>query len=198
MSDKHRMLLWAASLAALTACGAQPKPAEAPTKKPEAEAKPEAEPESKPEAKPEVEKPSKPPSDVLVSNDTIFSLNFSSSEPGQKAEQRCDKHADDPKRRNQCMRQARSAIKEDVLQFNKDDQGRLYWTISQQNGNKLRRLKKIQFKLGEETENTIEIKLSSGSQRNLVIEIPNDYTIEVPNQKWGNLVYDAKVDLAVE
>lgn len=182
-------------LALLTACAAPPKPAQAPEKKPEPEAKAEPKPEPKPE--PEVEKPSKPPSDVLVSNDTLFSLNFASSEPGQKAEERCDKkHADNPKLRNQCMKSARKGIKEDVLQFTKDDQGRLYWTISQQVGNKLKRLKKIQFELGEETENSIKIQLRGGSRRTLVIEIPNDYTIRVPNQRHGKLVYDAKVELA--
>ena len=129
----------------------------------------------------------------------MFSLNFSSSEVGQKAEERCDKkYSNNPKARNQCMRSARSAVKEDVLQFTKDDQGRLYWTISQQKGNKLKRLKKIQFELGEETDNSIQIKLKGGSRRTVVIKIPNDYTIEVPNQVHGALVYDAKVEIATD
>ena len=197
MAERHIPLVCAAVLALVGACAAPPKPAEAPEKKAEPEAK--AEPEPEPEPEPEVEKPSKPPSDVLVSNDTMFSLNFSSSEAGQKAEERCDKkHSDNPKARNQCMRGARKGIKEDVLQFTKDDQGRLYWTISQQIGNKLKRLKKIQFELGEETENSIQIKLLGGSRRALVIEIPNDYTIRVPNQQHGKLVYDAKVELAAD
>lgn len=181
----------------LTACAAPPKPAaESAKQEPAAKAEPEPKPEAKPE--PEVEKPTKPPSDVLVSNDTMFSLNFSSSEPGEKAEQKCDKYASNPKRRTQCMRAARRQIKEDVLQFTKDDRGRLFWIISQQKGNKLKKLKKVQFELGEETENSIQIKLLGGSRRTLVIKIPNDYTIEVPNQKYGKLVYDAKVELPKE
>lgn len=195
MLKRHFTLVFGVVLALSSACAPAPKPAQAPEKKPEPAAKAEPEPEAEPQ--PEVEKPSKPPSDVLVSNDTMFSLNFSSSEPGLKAEERCDKkHADNPKLRNQCMRNARKGVKEDVLQFTKDDQGRLHWTISQQKGNKLTRLKKVQFELGKETENSIEIKLLGGSRRSLVISIPNDYTIEVPNQKHGKLVYDAKVELA--
>jgi len=192
-------LAWGAVLALSVGCAPAAKPAEAPEKKaePEAKAEPESEPEAAPE--PEVEKPTKPPSDVLVQNDTMFSLNFSSSEPGRKAEESCDKkHANNPKARNQCMRAQRQRIKEDVLQFTKDDQGQLHWTISQQKGNRLIRLKKVQFELGKETENSIEIKLKGGSQRSLVIKIPNDYTIEVPNQAHGTLVYDAKVELAAD
>jgi hypothetical protein len=200
MPRKHLLsLVFGVSFATLTACGGGAPPKAPPP--PKAAAKEQSkEPEAAPvPAKEVVPKPSKPPSDVLISNDTMFSLNFSSSEPGKKAEERCDKqYAKNPKQRNACMRKARTGVKEDVLQFTKDDKGRLYWTISQQKGSKLKRIKKVQFKLGKETENSIEIKLLGGSGRTLVIQIPNDYTIAVPNQKYGKLVYDAKVDLPKE
>ena len=195
MSNEYLMLVASLSLCSplVASCAAPPaKVAEAPKKEEKAESKPE--PPPKPE--PEVEKPSKPPSDVVIANDTIFSLNFSSSEPGQKAEKACDKkHSNNPKKRNQCMKKWRTGVKEDVLQFTKDDKGRLHFIISQQKGNKLKRIKKVAFKIGKETENSLEIKLLGGSRRTLVIAVPNDYTIEVPNMKHGKLVYDAKVDL---
>jgi hypothetical protein len=142
-------------------------------------------------------KPTRPASEQLLLADQMYSLSFSSSEAGDKAEELCSKHADNPKKKNECMRRERSKIKKDVLHFVRDDQGNLFWITSEQRGNKLKRLKKVGFKVLKETENSVEIQ-AKGMAKPVTIGVPSDYSIEVPDSQHGKLVYNAKVNLATD
>ncbi len=139
--------------------------------------------------------PGRSASELLLLPDQMYSLAFSSSEAGEKAEERCSKHNDNPKRHNECMKRERAKIDEDVLHFQKDDGGRLYWITSSQHGNKLTRKRKVEFTIVKETPDSVEIKLK-GQGKSVTIGVPNEYSIEVPSPKYGKLVYESKVDIA--
>lgn len=156
-----------------------------------------AESEAKPAAAEPVSKPTRTASETLLLPGQMYSLAFSSSEVGDKAEQRCQKHADKPQKRNQCMKQERAKIKDDVLHFIKDERGNMFWVVSEQRGNLLKRRKKVGFKIVKETENTVELKLK-GAAAPVVITVPNDYSIEVPDPNHGSLIYESKMDIATE
>ena len=169
----------------------EPKPL--PEKSAAAE-KPEPPPKS---AEPEpVSKPTRSASETLLLPGQMYSLAFSSSQAGIEAEERCQKH-DKPQKRNQCMKQERTKIKDDVLHFIKDERGNMFWVSSEQRGNLLKRRKKVGFKIVKETENTVELKLK-GAAKPVVISVPNDYSIEVPDPAHGTLVYESKMDIATE
>lgn len=179
------------------ACGGsavpEPEPAssEAPVEKPVEE----------PKAKPEVEEtpvedgPPGPtgrtPKEIVESEDIRFVLSFNSSDVGIKAGERCDsKHKNDPKGRNQCMKAARSTVKEDVMQFQFGSLGKWVWTTSTQRGSTLQQIKQVNFTWGEETKNSIEIQTSKGEK--VVIGVPNNYSIVIEHPTHGKLTYDSK------
>lgn len=131
------------------------------------------------------------PKEMLTVESTRFVLSFSSSDPGLKAQERCDsQHSNDPQKRNECMKAARSTVKEDVMQF-VEGQGRWVWTVSTQRGNTLTPLKKTNFTWGEETKNSVEIQPSKGPK--VLIGVPNNYSITIEDAQHGKLTYDAKI-----
>ena len=183
-------LVFAACAPAKAPKAPQKPPPPAESEKPRA-AEPKPEPVSEP-------KPTRGALEMLLLPDQMYSLSFSSSEAGEKAEQRCHaRHKDNPKQKNQCMKLARSKIKDDVLHFTKDANGYLFWTTSEQRGNKLKRRKNVGFKVLKETENSVQIKVK-GLAKPVTIGVPNDYSIEVPSAKHGKLVYEAKVEIKTD
>jgi hypothetical protein len=131
------------------------------------------------------------PKEMLTVESTRFVLSFSSSDPGIKAQESCDsQHSNDPKKRNDCMKTARSTVKADVMQF-VEGEGRWVWTVSTQRGNTLTPLKKTNFTWGEETKNSVAIQPSKGDK--VVIGVPNNYSITIEDPQHGKLTYDAKL-----
>jgi hypothetical protein len=171
------------------------EPKAPPEKSPSAAVKTES--AAKPAEAEPVSKPARTASETLLLPGQMYSLAFPSSEAGNKAEQRCQKHADKPQQRNQCMKQERAKIKDDVLHFIKDERGNMFWVSSEQRGNLLKRRKKVGFTIVKETENTVELKLK-GAAAPVVISVPNEYSIEVPDPRHGTLVYESKMDIATD
>lgn len=161
----------------------------------EEEAPSESEPEPVAE-EPEDEGPEGPsggrkPKDIVGSEGSRFVLNFNSSEIGIKAGEECDaKHKNDPRRRNECVKNARSRVKEDVMQFQANPAGVWVWTTSTQRGSTLIKLRQTNFDWGEETKNSIELKPSNGSP--VVLGVPNNYSIVFDHPTHGKLTYDSK------
>ena len=195
MKPKLTSLMLALSLGACAAAPA-PKPAQKPT--PPAEPVTARAPEPKAEEKSSEPKPTRSALELLLLPDQMYSLSFSSSAAGEKAEERCHKkYKDNPKKKNQCLKGERAKIKDDVLQFTKDANGYLFWITSEQRGNILKRRKKVGFKVVKETDNSVELKVK-GLAKTVTIGVPNDYSIEVPNAKHGKLVYEAKIDIKTD
>ncbi len=182
-----------------TACGGEAVPEPVTPKEPVAE-QPEAaaEVEEVEEAPaPESGEPAGPtgsltPKSVISAEETRFVLNFNACDIGIKASETCDRqYSSDPRKRNECMKSARSKIKEDVMEFNEGKSGQLVWTTSTQKASSLMHLRQLNFTWGEETKNSITIVPSKGSP--VVIGVPNNYSITIDHPQHGKLVYDAKV-----
>jgi hypothetical protein len=131
------------------------------------------------------------PKDIVGAEGSRFVLNFNSSEIGVKAGEECDaKHKSDPKKRNECIKYARTRVKEDVMQFELSPTGRWVWTTSTQRGSTLIQLRKTNFDWGAETKNSIELKPSSGDA--VVLGVPSNYSVVFDHPTHGKLTYDSK------
>jgi hypothetical protein len=147
------------------------------------------------------EKPTRPPHEILQLKDTIFKLNFDESDRGKTASGACDQKAgDQPRKRSACMSAARDAL--DVadgyqVQHVGDD---WVWKAVRLRGNHLTTISKTPFEFGTETENSIVIKFLGKPAKNMTaevkIEVPSDYRIVLPDSRYGQVVYEAKVGIA--
>lgn len=158
---------------------------------PEADAEVPAEPEAPKDDGPQGPSGGRTPKDIVGAEGSRFVLNFNSSEIGIKAGEECDAtHKNDPKKRNECVKNARARVKEDVMQFEISQTGRWVWTTSSQKGSTLNQLRKTNFEWGAETKNSIELKPSSGDA--VVLGVPNNYSIVFDHPTHGKLTYDSK------
>ncbi|HEY3592980.1 MAG TPA: hypothetical protein VGL13_03875 [Polyangiaceae bacterium] len=147
------------------------------------------------------EKPTRPTHEILQLKDTLFKLNFEESDRGKTAAAACDQKAgDQPKKRSACMSAARDAI--DVadgyqVQRAGDD---WIWKAVRLRGSKLTTLSKTPFEFADETDNTIVVKFNGKAPRNMPAElkigVPSDYRIVIPDARYGQLMYEAKVGIA--
>jgi hypothetical protein len=154
-------------------------------------------------------KPTRTPDDILKAPDTVFLFSFNDSEPKQAAEEKCDKkHADNPKKKNECMAGERKKFPAEGHRFKKDDKGDQWWWITvHQTGNKLIEIHKIPIEFGEVTATSVTLK-SVGKDKGkkpfanppakVVFEVPNDYQIAIKDPKHGRLVFQAKVGSLTE
>jgi hypothetical protein len=158
----------------------------------EGSSEPKAEEELAPSEPSEPSGPSgRSPKQILETEETRYVLSFSSSDVGLKAEESCQsKHSDNPQKRSDCLKTARSAVKEDVMVFKISETGKWVWITSNQRGSTLRPLKTVNFTWGAETKNSIAIEPSKGTT--VVIGVPNNYSITIVDPKHGKMVYDTK------
>jgi hypothetical protein len=172
----------------------------------DAGAEPEATPpkEEPPIAQSGGERPSRSPIETITAAKVAFVINYSSSEPHERAEKRCDaRSGGDPKARANCMQKERSDFMADVIQFKRNKKGKLVWITYRRKGSNLTELSLAEIELENETENQVTIKvLETKKPRALfsvknkfVVKVPNDYSIELDEPLHGKLVYDAKIDL---
>jgi len=79
-----------------------------------------------------------------------------------------------------------------------------YWITYERRGKQLITLHKIPFEFGEDTGNTVTIKPTGKDKgmaplspvpRKVVVTIPNSYSIEMDDPKYGKLRYSAKIGL---
>lgn len=202
----------------LAACGGG-KPAEAPepsteestpaaeTAEPEAEAPAEAAKTEEPA--PEESGPSGPtgnrtPKDIITAPDVIFMFSFNDSDVKKEAEEKCEASSKgDPKKNAECMSAARKKFDHDGLRFVEDASGNWQWLTIKRNGNKLVNLHKVPIEFGEETKNSITLKITGKDKgiaptkhpSQVTFEVPNDYQIIRRDPKLGALVYEAKIGI---
>ena len=200
----------------VVACGPKPKAA-APASEATDKAAPAA--ETKPEAKPEAtateapaeppadhsEKPSRPPIDTITAPKMAFVINYGASAPNEKSEKKCDKAAgDNMQKRAQCMAKERQDFVADVLQFKADDKGQMWFITYRRKGSNLVVIGRTPIELTDEKDNSVVAKVAGkdkvarvlfAGRPKFEIKVPNDYSIEVDEPRYGKLVYDAKIDL---
>lgn len=196
----HRLTVFTAPLllTVSTACGGSKAPeSETPQEPVESSVEETEEPVEEPalEEEPVDEGPPGPtgrtPKEIVEAEGIRFVLDFKHSDVGIAAGERCDeKHSDDPRARNQCMKAARSRVKADVMQFELGKLGKWVWTTSRQRGSTLSLLKQTNFTWGEQTKNSITIHTSRGEE--VVLGVPNNYSITIEHPTHGTLKYDSK------
>lgn len=144
------------------------------------------------------------PKDIVTAGDTAFVLAFGSSEVGEQADAECrEKAGNDKAAHTECLEKMRRKINAKILRFvNKNDQ---WWFVTyDQKGDQLIALHRMEFDFGEVTEQTVAL-LPKGKDKGLaplarlprqvVITVPNEYSIEVVDPIHGKLVYEAKIGI---
>jgi hypothetical protein len=184
----------------LFACGGG-KPPATPASEPApaaASAEPAAEPKpaAKPAETPSEDKPSRSPRTILTDADLTFVLAFDQSEPGKAAEQKCSAAAKgDAKKATECMTRARDKIQPEAMRFREDEDQSVWWQSLQRKGGSWAVASKVQVELGDETDRSIVVKtkVKTGTPKETVIEIPNNYSIAIKDPQHGRLVYEARI-----
>jgi hypothetical protein len=213
---------------ALAACGGQPKqePVAAPPK-PIAPVAPALPPEPPPAgagtAAP-VEQPPAPattgptepaepkraqkPIDMITSRDAAFLVDYANSDPKAKAQGACEKEADgDEEKQGACLTKAREKFLPDVLRFRRDSETVVSLLVYKRTGSALRELWIGVVELSEASTDSVKVKLT-GRQKGtrplwrgkneVVISVPNEYSIEFDDPEFGHLRYDAKIGLITQ
>jgi hypothetical protein len=168
---------------------------------PAVETPPPAEKPPEPDAE---EKPSHPPIDILTSPDTAFLIDYTGSAPLEAARKTCrEKAGADDEAIAKCLAEARESFKADVLRFRKDGN---HWSciIYKRDNSRLDEVYSARVDLTEASPNSVKLKFTGGdrglrpllkNKRELVLQVPNDYSVIWPDPDWGQLVYEAKIGL---
>ncbi|MBX3131428.1 MAG: hypothetical protein KF718_32225 [Polyangiaceae bacterium] len=206
-------------IAFAAACGSAPPPEpEAPAAPPTAATAPAPTPATDPtapapsetsETPPSAPEPGpklgRPPSDVLTAPKIAFLINYSSSAPQEAADKKCSAaFAKDPAGKATCMQKERSEFMADALRFTKDAKGNVTWSIYRRMGSTMVILSKVRVQTADDGDSAVAVTvLEAGktpsvlfpSARKFAVSIPNEYSIELDDPRYGKLVYDAKIGL---
>jgi hypothetical protein len=142
--------------------------------------------------------------DMLTAPETTFMFNFNQSEPYAKADEKCQKQTGGQgKKMADCMKKARSKFGEDGLQF-KQEKGTWYYITLRRKGSSLTTLHKVPFEFGQEKETQVVLKTTGPDKgrtpwrnppREVVVEVPNEFSIAIKDPEQGRLVFDAKIGI---
>lgn len=151
-----------------------------------------------------LEKPTRPVRSILESADQVYFVSYEESDVGKTGEANCAKESGgDPQKNSACMSKARQNVEGLGYRFKKKGEVTTC-TILRRQGNNLNTLHKFRFKFGDETENSIVIKMDGKDDgpnkweklpTEFKVEIPNDYTMVIQDPKYGRLVYYAKAGI---
>jgi len=92
----------------------------------------------------------------------------------------------------------------DVLRFKKDAQDKFWFITYRRRGSTLVVLHKTPVTLSNDGEAGVKVEILGDDKaprllfprkRTFTFRVPNDYSIEVDEPRYGKLVYDAKLDL---
>ncbi len=146
----------------------------------------------------------RPPREIVTAEDTSFELNYTASEVGERDEKRCEEESGgDPKANADCKREARNKVPTLIQRFVEKNKV-WYWLTYERRGNQLITLHRITFQFGEDAANTVTIKPMGKDQglaplspvpRKVVITVPNSYSIQMDDPKFGKLSFSAKIGL---
>lgn len=208
----------------LAACGGQPKqePVAAPPSPKVVSAPPPKPPEPPPAApveeapaplasapaEPAEPKRAQKPIDLITSRDAAFLVDYANSDAKAKAQGACEKEAkDDAEKQGVCLTKARDKFLPDVLRFRRDSETVVSLLVYKRTGSALRELWIGVVELSEPSSDSVKVKLT-GRQKGtrplwrgkneVVISVPNEYSIEFDDPEFGRLRYDAKIGLVTQ
>ena len=141
---------------------------------------------------------------MLTARDVAFLVDYANSAVRQTADADCDKEAKgDPALKGTCLEKARDKFQPDVLRFKKDEQGKLSLIVYKRAGSSLRELYLSSIEFADEGVDSVRVKFTGRekgtrplfkSGKNIV-QVPNDYSIELDDPQFGKLTYNAKIGL---
>jgi len=145
------------------------------------------------------------PKDMLTAPEVTFMFSFNQSEPHDKAEEKCRAATKgDGKKMADCMRKASAKFGEDGMQFKQDKSGDWVWLTLRRKGSTLTTLHKIPFEFGDEKDTSVVLKPTgrdtgrtpmANVPKEVVIEVPNEFSIVIKDPEAGRLVYEAKIGI---
>lgn len=168
------------------------------------QAEPAAEEEAEP-AEPEPEGPSlsRTVEEIISEPGNAWVFNFQSSQPYDKAQERCDERfKDKPKERASCISKARSSFVADAMEFKKDASGQNVWVVYKAQGSRLIQIYSIPISYGEEKAGVLQVsKAGKGkgtppmfaSAGQFEVKLLSNYTMELNDSRHGRLTYDARI-----
>ena len=141
---------------------------------------------------------------MLTAREVAFLVDYANSPVRQAAEAECDKESKgDPALKGTCLEKARDKFLPDVLRFKKDEQGKLSFVVYKRAGSSLREVYLSSIEFADEGTDSVRVKLTGRekgtrplfkSGKN-VVQVPNDYSIEIEDPQFGKLTYNAKIGL---
>ena len=160
---------------------------------------------SSPAPEPTETKRTQKPIDMLTARDAAFLLDYANSDAKRTAETACDKEAkDDAEKRGACLTKARDKFMPDVLKFRKDSEKQISLLVYKRSGSVLREVWVVVVELSESSSDAVKVKLTGRqkgtrplwrSRSEVVLSVPNEYSIEFDDPDHGHLRYDAKIGL---
>ncbi len=161
------------------------------------------------EAGAEAEKESEPKQDaqrLLTEEGTSFLYDFSKSEAGEKAKERCEKSSGDNAEKNaKCMAAATKAVKPQGFKFDRDKETEDGWLFVrfEIRGTKPVETNRIKAEFADDTGSKITIKTQGPDKArggkpvpaSFEIEMPDRYTIIINEPGRGKSVYEPKLGL---
>src|SRR5262245_24281481 len=167
-------------------------------------------PTAAPTASPEPAKPERTqkPLAMLTARDAAFLVDYANSAAKQTAQTACEKETKgDAEKQGACLTKAREKFQPDVLRFRKDSETKTSLLIYKRAGSTLKEVWIGAVEVSEPSEDTVKVKFV-GSQKGtrplwrgkqeVVISVPNEYSIEVEDPEHGKLRYDAKIGLVMQ
>ena len=153
-------------------------------------------------------KRSQAPINMLTARDAAFLVDYANSDAKQKAQKGCEAEAKgDAEKQGACLTKARDKFQPDVLKFRRDSETKTSLLVYKRSGSTLRELWIGGVELSEPSPDSVKVKfVGSGKgarpivrgRSDVVISVPNEYSIELDDPDLGHLRYDAKIGLVGE
>jgi hypothetical protein len=142
---------------------------------------------------------------MLTARDAAFLVNYSSSEARQMADTDCEKQSKgDLDVRRDCLDKARERFQPDVVRFKTESEGHFALVIYKRSGSALKELYTGSIEFFEEAADSVRMRLTGRekglrplfrTQKEALIRVPNNYSIELEDPQLGKLSYDEKIGL---
>lgn len=148
------------------------------------------------------------PIDMITSRDAAFLVDYANSDPKGKAQSACERESKgDAEKQGACLTKARDKFMPDVLRFRRDSETVVSLLVYKRTGSALRELWIGVVELSESSSDSVKVKLTGKqkgtrplfrSKNEIVISVPNEYSIEFEDPEFGRLRYDAKIGLITQ
>jgi hypothetical protein len=145
---------------------------------------------------------------MVTAADVAFLVDYANSEAKTKAQATCEAESKgEAEKQGACLTKARDKFMADVLRFRRSSETKTALVIYKRTGSTLRELWTGPVELGELDAETLKVKFAGGGKgtrplwqgkSEVVIRVPNDYSIEVEDATLGRLRYDAKIGLITD